>query len=92
VGALLRQSHVVKLNDHEAAVVQAIFSTAEASLEAFCRSYAARFGWQAVCVTRGAAGWGRRRLCRRAAARHPGRLEPAERSADRFVYQRLRAV
>jgi fructokinase len=56
VCALLRQAHVVKLNDHEVGVVQQMLQTAETTWEGFCRTYAARFGWEAVCVTRGADG------------------------------------
>jgi fructokinase len=56
VSALLEPAHAVKLNDHEVAVVQQMFQTAETTWESFCRTYAARFGWQAICVTRGAEG------------------------------------
>lgn len=56
VDSLLRLAHVVKLNDGEVNEVQRILQTAEGSLEAFCRTYTARFGWQAICVTRGAGG------------------------------------
>jgi fructokinase len=56
VSGLLPVAHVIKLNDVEVGLVQRIFQTGETTLEAFCRTYAARFGWQAVCVTRGGAG------------------------------------
>jgi fructokinase len=56
VSSLLELAHVVKLNDHEVGVVQQMFQTSETTWEAFCRTYAARFGWQAVCVTRGGEG------------------------------------
>ena len=50
---LLGLAHLVKLNQTEARAVQGMFGTNDESMEAFCRSYAARFGWQGVCVTRG---------------------------------------
>jgi len=53
---LLTQANAVKLNEAEATVIQDIFHARRKSLEEFCRSYCARFGWEAVCVTRGAAG------------------------------------
>ena len=56
VRSLLQLAQVVKLNDAEVALVQQMFGTGETTLEAFCRMYAARFGWQAVCVTRGGEG------------------------------------
>jgi len=56
VAGLCEVSHVVKLNDVEVGMVGRMFGTPETTLESFCRSYAARFGWQAVCVTRGSEG------------------------------------
>jgi len=56
VSALLQLAHVVKLNDQEVGMVQHMLQTGETTWEAFCRTYAARFGWQAVCVTRGGEG------------------------------------
>jgi fructokinase len=56
VASLCELAHVVKLNDVEAGMVGGMFGTPATTLEAFCRSYAARFGWQAVCVTRGSEG------------------------------------
>jgi fructokinase len=56
VRSLMERAHVVKLNDVEVGMVAEMFAAADATLEAFCRSYAARFGWQAVCVTRGGEG------------------------------------
>jgi fructokinase len=56
VASLCELAHVVKLNDLEVGMVGRIFATPETTLEAFCRNYAARFGWQAVCVTRGSEG------------------------------------
>jgi fructokinase len=56
ISSLLEVAHVVKLNDVEVNMVQQMFQTSETTLEAFCRTYAARFGWEAVCVTRGSEG------------------------------------
>ena len=56
IASLLELAHVVKLNDVEVGMVGQMFGTADTTLEAFCRSNAARFGWQAVCVTRGSDG------------------------------------
>lgn len=56
VVSLLELAHVVKLNDVEVGMAGKMFGTAVTTLEGFCRSYAARFGWQAVCVTRGSEG------------------------------------
>jgi fructokinase len=50
---LLQLADVVKLNDDELVYVQQIAGTSHASLENFCRDYASRFQWEAVCVTRG---------------------------------------
>jgi len=54
--SLLELSHVVKLNDAEVGQVSQMLALAETTLETFCRAAAARFGWQAVCVTRGREG------------------------------------
>jgi fructokinase len=51
VASLCAMAQVVKLNDAEVGMVGG-----GQSIEAFCRNYAARFGWQAVCVTRGSEG------------------------------------
>jgi len=56
VKSLCELAHIVKLNDAEVAMVGQMFGTHETTLEAFCRTYASRFGWQAVCVTRGSEG------------------------------------
>lgn len=53
---LLALADVVKLNDDELARVQQMAGTSHASIEAFCRAYASRFNWAAVCVTRGERG------------------------------------
>jgi fructokinase len=56
IAGLFEVAHVVKLNEAEVGTVGEVFATLETTLEAFCRSNAARFGWQAVCVTRGGEG------------------------------------
>jgi fructokinase len=57
VRELMSQATVVKLNDDEAAEIARMFGRPRpAALEEFCRSYSREFGWQAVCVTRGARG------------------------------------
>ena len=53
---LLMRATVVKLNDHEVPEISRIVDQRCDSLEGFCRCYAQRFGWQAVCVTCGANG------------------------------------
>lgn len=53
---LLAMADVVKLNDEEVAHVEEMAGTAHASIETFCRAYASRFDWEAVCVTRGERG------------------------------------
>lgn len=56
VANLCERAQVVKLNDVEVGMVSQMFGTPQTTLEAFCRSYTARFGWNAVCVTRGSQG------------------------------------
>ena len=56
VADLLKHAHVVKLNDSEVDQVQQMLRTSEPNLEAFCRAYVARFGYRALCVTRGSEG------------------------------------
>ncbi|HUB81409.1 MAG TPA: carbohydrate kinase [Bryobacteraceae bacterium] len=56
VKSLLASAHVVKLNDAEVATVGEMLGASPRGLEAFCREYSARFGWHAVCVTRGSDG------------------------------------
>jgi len=53
---LMARPRVVKLNDDEATTIDELFGRAPKSLEDFCRSYAREFGWESVCVTRGARG------------------------------------
>jgi fructokinase len=56
VASLLDAAHAVKLNDVEVGMVCGMFGISEGTFESFCRSGAERFGWQAVCVTRGSEG------------------------------------
>jgi fructokinase len=53
---LMSQATVVKLNEEEVSLVDRMCGRSHATLEDFCRDYAALFGWEAVCVTRGAEG------------------------------------
>ena len=53
---LLELADVVKLNDEELVRVQQMAGTSHVSIEKFCRDYASRFEWEAVCVTRGERG------------------------------------
>jgi fructokinase len=53
---LMSRATVVKVNEDEVGTIRSMFSDPAASLEQFCRDYACKFGWQAVCVTRGAEG------------------------------------
>ena len=52
----MSQATVVKLNDEEVPMVDRMCGRSHYSLEEFCRDYAALFGWEAVCITRGAEG------------------------------------
>jgi fructokinase len=56
VHELMEQATAVKLNEEEVEDVARAMSTRHESLEHFCRSYSARFGWLGVCVTRGVRG------------------------------------
>jgi fructokinase len=56
VRELMARAQVVKLNDDEARAVDTMFGRASCSLEDFCRTHAAEFGWESVCVTRGEKG------------------------------------
>jgi len=53
---LLERADVVKLNEDELVHVQQMAATSHQTIESFCRDYASRFEWDAVCVTRGANG------------------------------------
>jgi len=52
----LARATVVKLNDTEVEEVAKMFGQPFANFRDFCRSYAVKFGWEAVCITRGATG------------------------------------
>lgn len=56
VDGLLRTSTVAKLNDEEANILAAMSGGRLRNLEGFMRDRAALYGWEAVCVTRGAQG------------------------------------
>jgi fructokinase len=56
VNELMSLATAMKLNDQEAAMIQSMFGWSYGSLEDFCQDTARRFGWEAVCVTRGEAG------------------------------------
>ena len=49
---LMSLATVVKLNDDEATLLARAFGWPCTSLEEFCRESTAKFGWEAVCVTR----------------------------------------
>lgn len=53
---LMSQASVVKLNEEEVLMVDRMRGREHSSVENFCRDYANEFGWEAVCVTRGAKG------------------------------------
>lgn len=53
---LLPLADAVKMNEDEMLQVQTMSGTSHPSVESFCRDYAARFHWEAVCVTRGERG------------------------------------
>lgn len=56
VRELLERATVVKLNDAEVITIGEMLDLPGASIEAFCRENAVKFGWEAVCVTQGAEG------------------------------------
>jgi fructokinase len=56
VRELLGLATVIKLNDQEVGEISRVAGQSCGSLEEFCRLYARRFGWEAVCVTCGAEG------------------------------------
>jgi len=53
---LLGRATVVKLNQDEVRSLDLMFERSARTLEEFCRDHVARFGWEAVCVTRGEVG------------------------------------
>jgi fructokinase len=56
VNELMSLATAVKLNDEEVDTIQSMFHWSYRSLMDFCRGAARRFGWEAVCVTRGEEG------------------------------------
>jgi fructokinase len=56
VDELMSLATAVKLNDQEVDMIQSMFGWSYPSLQDFCQSTARKFGWEAVCVTRGEAG------------------------------------
>jgi fructokinase len=56
VNELMSLATAVKLNDQEVDIIQSMFGWSYRSLEDFCQGTARKFGWEAVCVTRGEAG------------------------------------
>lgn len=53
---LVRRAHVVKLNDDEVVEVDRLFARTHTGFEDFCRDWSVQLGWDAACITRGAAG------------------------------------
>ena len=53
---LMARASIMKMNDEEVVTIAKLFGYAYESLEKFCRDYAQKFGWEAVCVTRGSKG------------------------------------
>ena len=53
---LLERATVVKLNQDEVHSLDRMFQRSTRTLEEFCRDQAERWGWEAVCVTRGELG------------------------------------
>jgi len=56
VNELMSLATAVKLNEQEVDMIQSMFGWSYRSLEDFCKGTARKFGWEAVCVTRGEAG------------------------------------
>jgi fructokinase len=56
VNELMSLATAVKLNDQEVDVIQSMFHWSYRTLMDFCRAAARKFGWEAVCVTRGEEG------------------------------------
>jgi fructokinase len=56
VNELMSLATAVKLNDQEVDTIQSMFHWSYRSLLDFCQGAAGRFGWEAVCVTRGEEG------------------------------------
>jgi fructokinase len=56
VHELMQRSSAVKMNDAEVRMTAELLGQGTQSIAEFCRSNAQDYGWQAVCVTRGAHG------------------------------------
>jgi len=56
VHEMMSHATAVKLNDKEVDAIQTLFGWSYHSIEDFCRGGRQRFGWEAVCVTRGGEG------------------------------------
>jgi fructokinase len=56
VRGLLEKATIVKLNEGEAGTISSMYGQPGLSLEEFCRSFTEKFRWEAVAITRGAAG------------------------------------
>lgn len=56
VRELMSETTFLKINDDEINAVTQMFSEPTCPIEEFCNRYANRFGWEGICVTRGAAG------------------------------------
>ena len=56
VNELMSLASTVKLNDQELDTIRSMFGWPYRTIEDFCRGGAKKFGWEAVCVTRGESG------------------------------------
>ena len=56
VSELMARASIMKMNDEEVMSIAQMFGYPYHSLERFCRDYAHKFGWEAVCITRGSRG------------------------------------
>ncbi|MGD0089839.1 MAG: carbohydrate kinase [Planctomycetota bacterium] len=56
VQELLGETDILKINAEEVQAVQEMLGAQPLPLKEFCAAYSRRFGWEAVCVTRGAEG------------------------------------
>ena len=56
VNELMARASIMKMNDEEVLTVAKLFGYPYESLEKFCRDYARKFCWEAVCITRGSKG------------------------------------
>jgi fructokinase len=56
IAELMAAAHVVKLNEHEAVAVDAMFGCRHDALSEFTEFWSRKFGWAAVAVTRGSRG------------------------------------